>query len=261
MFLYSCSDSTVSIDIPVINSYEDSVLRSKDFISRYEKLPDSCASILKNKVEDFYTNAGDSISNIYSLDARFYPDHYSKNESESIAKFSLFVYRPDKTEIIYFGVRKNTSDIIFLNELEINESKRILSKEEHVVFVANLSQLEAFDCIDLELEKSLTDEEETFRSISTFDHNENQIWVVDSIQDLEANNSWFARIDSFNIVNNKYIVFRDTSIEFFFKDFDMYLINSKDTIPSRFISYSDDFRILQETHEKSNPWVYLRKLD
>lgn len=242
-------------------NYEDSILQSKVYIDDYEKLPFSCSEILKNKVEGFYTrDEKDSISNIYSIKARLYQDHYSKRESDLIEKFSLFIYRSDTVENIHFGVRQRTSDIIFLNELKLTELKTVLTKEEHVVFSADLTQVEKLGCVDLDMEEGLSNEEETYRSISTFEHNENYLWVVDSIQRNQDLKSLFTEIDTFRVVNNKHIISKNKNLDFFFANYELKLIDSTDTIVGRFISFADNYRILREEYDDSYPWVYLRRI-
>ncbi|MGM0479837.1 MAG: hypothetical protein ACQERC_11490 [Bacteroidota bacterium] len=242
-------------------NYEDSVLQSKGYLDDYKKLPSSCSEILINKIEGLYTrDEKDSISNIYSISGRLYPDHYSKRESDLIEKFSFFIYRSDTIENIHFGVRQRTSDIIFLNELELTDLKTVIAKEEHVVFSANLTQVEKLGCVDLDMEEGLSNEVETHRSISTFENNENYLWVVDSIQENQGTKSLFSEIDTFRVVDNKYIISTDKKLEFFFANYSMNLIDSTDTVVGRFISYADNYRILLEEQEDSHPWIYLKRL-
>jgi hypothetical protein len=261
LILSSCNNKIDAANNNESINYEDSVLQSKDFIDDFEKLPLSCSEILKNKVKGFYTSdEKDSISNIYSIKARLYKEHYSKKESDLIEKFSLFIYRSDTVENIHFGVRQRTSDIIFLNELKLTELKTVLTKEEHVVFSANLSQVEKLGCVNLNMQKSLSNEDETYRSISTFEHNKNYLWIVDSIQANPDGKSLFSKIDTFRVVDNRYIISKDRSLEFFFSNFSINLVDSTDTIVGRFISYADNYRILLEEHKHSQPWIYLKRL-
>jgi len=255
----SCNNNDAANNVSL--NYEDSILQSKVYIDDYEKLPLSCSEILKNKIEGFYTrDEKDSISNIYSIKARLYQDHYSKRESDLIEKFSLFIYRSDTVENIHFGVRQRTSDIIFLNELKLTEFKTVLTKEEHVVFSANLAVVEKLGCVNLDMEENLSNEDETYRSISTFENNESYLWVVDSIQANPRKKSLFSDIDTFRVVDNKYIISTDTNLEFFFANYEINLIASTDTVVGRFISYADNYRILLEEQEDSHPWIYLKRL-
>jgi hypothetical protein len=242
-------------------NYEDSVLQSKDFIDYFKELPLECSEILKSKIKSFYSrNEKDSISNIYSISGRLYPEHYSERESDLIEKFSFFIYRPDTIENLHFGVNKRTSDIIFLNDLEINDYNRVLTKEENVVLATNLTELENFGCIKLNMKERVFYDEDTYLSLATFEHNEKYLWVVDSIQELKGVKSIFSEIDTFKVMNNKYVISKHKELPFFFENFEMYFVDSADTVTGRFISYSENYRILLETLEESSSWVYLRRL-
>ena len=259
VILSSCaSNSSKTVD--KVN-YEDSVLHSKDFIDYFISLPLECSNILKSKIKNFYTkNKTDSISNIYSISGNLYPEHYSEMESDMIEKFSFFIYRPDTIENLHFGVNKRTADIIFLNDLKINDQTRILTKEEHVVLATDLKELEKLECVKLNKKEQSFYDEDTYLSLATFEHNEKYLWVVDSIQEVKGMKSIFSEIDTFRVENNKYLISKHKKIPFFFENFEMYFVESIDTIPGRFISYAENYRILLEVHDESYPWVYLRRL-
>jgi hypothetical protein len=214
---------------------------------------------LKSKIQDFYIDREkDSLSGIYRFEGVLFPRHYTKTESDNIEKYTFFIYLDDTIKNLYFGINRRTSDILFLNELDINDNQRVLTKEEHVAYTADLTELEGYGCVHFA--KGAEKGDEIMRSISTFENNENKIWVVDSIQGTNIERSIFNNIDTFKIKKNRFIEAREKNIEFHFTGFQMIFVHNDDTINGRFISYSDNFRIIQEETEILRFWVYLKRL-
>lgn len=239
-------------------TYEDSVLSSKEFIVEFSELPVDCFQYLGNKVNRFYCEkkSNDSLYAIYKLKANFFPEHYSQSESDYVEKYAGFVKTGDSIEVVYFGINKRVSDFIFLNELEISSDKKVLTKEEHFCWSTEFNFLREKGCIELDL---IPENEigETYRSIGTFEHNSENIWVIDSISGDNPEVSIFYDFDTFNILNNSEFSGKKNMKYFFNDDWGISFIDT-DTISCRIISFADNARIISEIDE--GIWTYMRRI-
>ena len=256
--LIACGSNSGKTAPKVTVSYEDSLLGSKEFISKYSKLSEACRSFLDNKIEVYYRAAEtDSIYAIYAIEARFFEPHYEQDESDQIEKFAGFMKTSTDTTLFFFGIDQQTSDFLFLHELKTNGST-ILTKEEHYRRNTSFDYLAKEGCLDLNLVDGLEILEMDL-SLSTFEHDSSRTWKVDSVLYDDEKLSIFPTSETFKVSNNRLLKFEEFQMEILYEDWQAFFIIGKDSTPTRILSYSRNGRILEES--KIGSLVFLSRLD
>jgi len=254
LVLFSCSTKIVDNETKEIIE-EEIILDSKPFITSYTELNDTCRIFLSEILSDFYTNENETISKFYQIEAELFPEHYTFEENEKITKFVCFVKRDTTLDYYFFGINNELSDYLWLNELLKETNTPILTKEEHYILNTDFSLLEKHGYLKLKKDIEIM---ETQYSLETFETNNDNLWVIDSVL-FNKEKSIFKVNEKFCVKDNKVLIFNDKEISFYYDNWKIFFIDDLDTVSSRIVSWSDDARIIYEEIEKT-PLVFMHKI-
>lgn len=231
---------------------EGSSKKSYSFVKQANELDGNCFNFLKKAITPSFVkeNSKDSILSISLLSARLFDKHYSDEENNRFLFFSTKIYKERKDSLInyFFGIDKKHSELVFLNFLVEYD---ILTVDHHEKVGDNFTFLN--ECIPNSISENNISKTPIYYQNKTFDLSSDNVWVVDSVSGVNKVESLFYNIDTFKVVNNEYINFGKDSINFEFKNYTLFIGESKNWI----LSSSYDYKII---YNPKSGFVFLKKL-
>lgn len=223
-----------------------------NFVTGISEIDGECLKKLKKIITPLYIyeDSRDSIISINLLDARLFDKHYSDEENDRFLFFSTTIYQEQKDSVInyFFGVDKKHSELVFLNFLVEYD---ILTIDFHEKVGEDFTFLN--ECIPKSINRKNISKKPIYYQNKTFDLSTNNVWVVDSISGGNEVNSPFYDIDTFSIINNEYIKHKKDSIRFEFKDYSLFIGNSKNKV----VSSSYNYKII---YNSKGGFVFVKKV-
>lgn len=231
---------------------ENSNSKNYSFVNETKEIEGKCFKKLKKVIIPSFINedSSDSILSISILDARLFDKHYSDEENERFLFFSTSIYKERKDSIIdyFFGIDKKHSELVYLNFLVEYD---ILTIDHHMKVGEDFTFLN--ECMPKSISKKNISKKSIYYQNKTFDFSSSNVWVVDSISGVNEVKSPFYDIDTFSIINNEYITYKKDSIRFEFKDYTLFIGDSKNWV----VSSSYDYKII---YNPKSGFVFIKKL-